>query len=360
MAEQKKERNDSFGLLDELSAESDNEGSITDNGVLDPRPFIIIDGHKYIHVPANDKPNVSLKDLEDNDRIKSIPITPRRVNLGAKLCLFLSNTDFAWFGILFLLFGLVFMLLLTCISGLNVHYLRYDLGKWTPYEHPCTLNSSDFASIIVNNSKVYQHQFTVLTADGKTINGKCYSYHQYKPSDSFKVLQSVSNNEIYKLEGTTLGKIDTKSSFFFMILISVFPATGFFISFWGIPRAFRRIALLENGSVYKAIAVKIEETGTRINHKAVQKIHYVYLGDDGERHEITSRNLQWEKITDEEYEIMFCDNSHPNRAVLLDELPNGIKMDSTGFTTSLFRIFPLACVYFLCLLMAGLLLISLF
>ncbi|MDO5579755.1 MAG: hypothetical protein Q4G69_01340 [Planctomycetia bacterium] len=317
--------NENFGSLKELAQDLSEEE--------EDQSYIIVDGVKYVR--AEEKKPTALEDLEETERFRSVPLAPRKVHLSAKMNLLLRNSAASGFGALFFICALFFLIVFIKSTGFSFLLLRYDMGKWHSSDLPCKLISSDSARFKINESKVYRHRISIQKPDGRTVEFVCHSFRQLEKSALPRLWQSNSNANVYKLQGTSLNVLDPHNALFFLGFLSIFLLVGFLLAFAGVPRAIRRIALLKNGSVHKAVPIDIKDSSVRVNHRTVQKITYVFLDKDGKKQQKTANACDWEKLADEPYEILFCSRSNLKHSVLFDELPKGMKMDySKGFTAS--------------------------
>jgi hypothetical protein len=146
--------------------------------------------------------------------------------------------------------------------------------------------------------------------------------------------------------------LDFVESFFLVVIL--FPMVGLSIVGYKIFHGLKTLHLLQDGEVGKGYFIEMKPTGMLINNKSQMKLHYQFTANDGEIYNAFAKTCDTEKLTDDLLEPLFYDVMRPDKSVLLDSLPNGIRFDEFDNT---FRANPLRI--FLSALLCGLLLAEL-
>lgn len=287
------------------------------------KPFDIVDGKKYVH---NNDVEVNCSDsLPEPEILKQLPPTPRKVSLIVQVLLIL-NKDYAFLGWIFTCFGMVYCIVFVPIAtNTAIDLLRY-------YE---PLGQGEIAVVEKTNwesNEIPVYLFTFKQPNGAL--GKCRIHgERYKIGDKVELEKSGNNIRIVG-SGKNVWN-------FVMIVFFLFPIIGLLFIGNGMAHGLKALFLLQYGEIGKGHIIDMEPTGTVINNNPEMKLHYQFTANDGETYNAFAKTCNTTKLTDDSVEPLFYDAMEPNRSVLLDSLPNGIRIDELdgSFRANPLRIF---------------------
>jgi hypothetical protein len=200
--------------------------------------------------------------------------------------------------------------------------------------------------LTVNEHKVYAYHFEFQAADGRAYQGISYGRRgfcdppaaatvRYKPGDP-------GASRIVGLRTTPAGAVS--------LLALLLPAVGVGMLVPGLCKARKGIRLLRDGMLAAGRLLGFQATTLRVNNKTVYKFTFEYQDDDGQTHRAVARTHETQRFAGEPdlsappaaerdrtdhdptavLEPLVYDPLSPSRAVLLDELPGGPRIDDRG------------------------------
>jgi hypothetical protein len=113
-------------------------------------------------------------------------------------------------------------------------------------------------------------------------------------------------------------------------LVLIFPAVGLALAVAALIRARRHLRLLARGEAALARLVNKEETPYRVNKQPVFKLTFEFTDQRGETRQTVVRTEQIARLEDDPYERLFYDPERPERSVLMDALPGGVRFGEDG------------------------------
>jgi hypothetical protein len=112
----------------------------------------------------------------------------------------------------------------------------------------------------------------------------------------------------------------------FVLFLFFFPAVGLGVILAGAPTRWRAHGLLASGALARGRVVKQEPTNTRVNRQPVVKYTFEFEAG-GTVHHAILRTHAAAAVLDEERERILYDPQRPERAVVVDSLPGGIRIE---------------------------------
>ena len=307
----------------------------------DERPFIMVNGQRYVLDTGQENKELDLRSLPANPRLAQIPPPPRTISLAAKLLLYFESTNGSTFGKFWLCGVLLFVFGFFAVGSIGPRFIE-RCAHWESFA-TAKLVSCDEAKIKINGKAPRIWCFEGKAPNGSSFNGKSYSFRHIEPGQSVKIERMVGSKDILRAEGTSVSLfcIPLTMTAIVCIFLGVFVLIGASLGLLApIRYGLRAVPLLQYGQATQAVQEDISETGVTINHIPEQCVIYRFLADDGLEYRTKVKTLDIEKLTDEETEIVFYNSENPEKAIVLDELPCGIKhLQDGSFGTNPFRLF---------------------
>ncbi len=219
------------------------------------------------------------------------------------------------FGLIFMGFGLLFIILLSPVTGIE---------KLTD-DSPITVGVVD--SVIatkssVNDLRVYAFDFSYTLPSGEKYSAKSYSETVYfEPGDTVDVQYSISDPSISRIRGMRSGEIGIWISLIFL----PFVIAGSIIAAIGIRKSLKTFYLLRIGEVTLAKLVKKEETSAMVNNQIVYKMHFQFTASDKQKYTTICKTYKTYWLEDDELERVVYDPNNPQNALMLDSLSRKLK-----------------------------------
>jgi hypothetical protein len=304
-----------------------------------PRPFVVVDGRRYVLADEEDKDYFA--SLPEPEIFQKLTPPPRKVSIAAQLLLLGDMSVDVVIGWIFACFGMIFCILIVPLAmNATAELLRYyqPLGQGE-------ITVIEKTGMKVNETPIYL--FTFKQPNGTV--GKCRFFgEQYKIGDNVDLEKCGYRVRIVG-SGKNLNFVET-----LLLLVLLFPIVGLLIFGYKIFRSLKTLRLLRDGEIGKGYFIEMKPTGMVINTKPEMKLHYQFTANDGEIYNAFAKTCDTKKLTDDSFEPLFYDVMKPDKSVLLDSLPNGIRFDEFDGT---FRANPLRI--FLPTLLCGLFLAEL-
>lgn len=246
---------------------------------------------------------------------------PRYVPLLVKLKVLLGGflNQFGWF---FFGFGLVFVWMFT---------LNADLTSWCTFRGELavaegTVIESKETNMRVNETRVYEHKYSFIGADGLE-----YAGASYKTGGGLRNGQKVTieykpgKPETSRIRGMRRGVIGL-----FGLIPAIFPAIGLCLIIAGIRKGIKANHLLRYGEQTTGKLISKDRTGAEVNDQPVYKMTFEFAASDGSSCQVIAKTHRPEALEDEEQEPLLYDPSRPDYAVMMDNLPGNPRIDSNG------------------------------
>jgi hypothetical protein len=246
---------------------------------------------------------------------------PRHVPLPVRLKVlfggFLNQFGWVFFG-----FGFIFVWAFT---------LQADLTSWYVFRGELaategTIIESRETNMRVNETRVYEHKYSFIGADGLEYTGACY-----KTGGSLRNGQKVTieykqdNPETSRVKGMRRGVIGL-----FGLMPIIFPVIGLCFIIAGIRKGVKACHLLRHGEQTTGELISKDRTGTKVNDEPVYKLTFEFAASDGTVNQAVAKTHRPEVLEDEEHEPLLYDPSRPEYAVMLDDLPGNPRIDTAG------------------------------
>ncbi|MCL2743180.1 MAG: hypothetical protein FWE67_04945 [Planctomycetaceae bacterium] len=269
-------------------------------------------------------------------QLQHIRPAPRYLPLSAKLYLRLCSTVTPLFGWIFAGIGFGFALILPITEGLDgaIPRIWVDSGKGT------VISVTD-VNFHINDKKIFAYHFE--TGNQKIISVSYGYKDEYKTGDNADIQKSGWR---YRIKGQSLSRagffplIFVGAGCFFGVIGLCFPIYSWFASG-------KAIHLLQDGTAIGAKYIGMNPTGMRVGGgrhgggKPVMKVDFEYQVDVN-TYTASAQVLDTSRLTDSGYKVVLYDPLEPKRAVILDGLPSGIRLDDL---TGEFYVNPLRIVF---------------
>ena len=260
---------------------------------------------------------------------------PRCVSLSVRLYLRLCSSSvpmiFGWF---FAGFGLVFALIAVAAIGLDDVIPRTWVDAGTG-----TITNVEETSTSVNDRKIYAYHFETTTDEGEKISGVSYEYRgKHKVGDEVSLEKA---GERYRVQGLTRTPGGALGALIFFGAGTLFGIIGLCCPIYSWFVGGKAIRLLQDGIATGARFHGMVETGTRVNSQPIMKVNFEYQVD-GERYTASAHALDTSRLTNDKYKTVLYDPMKPDKSVVLDGLPKGVRLDEM---TGRFWVNPMRVVF---------------
>jgi hypothetical protein len=204
-------------------------------------------------------------------------------------------------------------------------------------DHPIFAYHYEFSMPGPQANAVSAYEAETACAKAPTHNGASYAH-----VGTFRVGQPVmvefppGRPNVSRIVGTTStpgGSWD--------LLAGVFPLISLVFVVLGIRRGLRGIRLLRDGQQTMARLLSVQSTNVKVNEQTVFKYTFEFRDSAGAAQRVTAKTHVTSRFAGEDmpgrrpgddgvYEPVIYDPLNPSRAVLLDALPGGPRIDETG------------------------------
>ena len=113
----------------------------------------------------------------------------------------------------------------------------------------------------------------------------------------------------------------------------IFPLVGLVIVVRGLRRGLRDIDVLTRGRAAMGVLVAKEASGVEVNRQPMYDLTFRFRAEDGAEHRGVVSALHTIPIEDEPEERLLYDPRHPERIVVVDNLPGAASVDERGRLT---------------------------
>jgi len=250
---------------------------------------------------------------------------PRDVSLSVWLYLRLCSSSLPKFGWFIAGFGFVFALI-AVIIGLDDAIPRnwVDAGNGT-------ITNVKRTNTTINDRAIYAYHFETNDGGGERISGISYGYRgRHKIGDEVS-LERAGNR--YRVQGLTMTTTGWLFSLAFLGAGMLFGVGGLCIPIYSWFAGGKAICLLRNGTAIGAKFIGMVETGYAVggnrggrDGQPVMKANFAYQVS-GERYTASAYALDTSRLTDCPYKTVLYDPVKPERSVVLDGLPEGVRID---------------------------------
>ena len=174
----------------------------------------------------------------------------------------------------------------------------------------------------IGEEMVYAYEYQYEITDGRILAGTGYSTGdtkddgdeitvQYKKDDPEKSLVADLRNSIFGVE--------------LAVFLLFFQGIGTLVLILSIIKTRRRILILKTGALANGRLLARESTKMKIDKQPVYKLTFEFTASDAKIYKVTVNSFRDGRLEDEIYEKLIYDQRNPEKAVLLDQLPPGIK-----------------------------------
>jgi hypothetical protein len=174
----------------------------------------------------------------------------------------------------------------------------------------------------IGEEMVFGYEYQYKISDGKILSGTGYSTGDTKNNgDEISVLYKQNDPE-------RSVAADLRSSLFggeIGVFVLLFQGIGLLILILSILKAKRRANILKTGAVANGKLLNRELTNVKIDKQTVYKLTFEFAASDSKTYQVTVNSYKDDRLEDETYEKLVYNPENPRKAVLLDQLPAGIK-----------------------------------
>ena len=114
---------------------------------------------------------------------------------------------------------------------------------------------------------------------------------------------------------------------------TIFPLTGLGMIVRGLRRGLRDIHVLTRGRAAMGVLIAKEPNGVEVNNRPMYALTFRFRTEDGVEHRSVVTALHTIPIEDEPEERLLYDPRHPERIVVVDNLPGAAGIDEQGRLT---------------------------
>jgi hypothetical protein len=114
---------------------------------------------------------------------------------------------------------------------------------------------------------------------------------------------------------------------------TIFPLVGLGLVVRGLRRGLRDIDVLARGRAAMGVLIAKEPNGVEVNNRSMYDLTFRFRTDDGAEHRGEVSALHTIPIEDEPEERLLYDPRHPERIVVVDNLPGAASIDERGRLT---------------------------
>jgi hypothetical protein len=174
----------------------------------------------------------------------------------------------------------------------------------------------------INDVRVFEYKYKYKLKSGPVYYGTGYSTGESKNMEEEVFIQ-------YKEDKPELSKaLDLRESAFgggIGLLTLIFPGIGLVMLFFSTRKAIRHINILRIGNLAEGKFLFKEPTNVQINNQTVYALTFEFTASDNKSYQVIAKTHHFHRLEDEAFEKLVYDPGNPQNAVLLDELPGGIK-----------------------------------
>jgi predicted membrane metal-binding protein len=223
----------------------------------------------------------------------------------------------AAFGLFFFLFGLPFTLIFMPISSFSTpSFDKNDLVV------SGVISEADPTNSYINEEQVYKYKYTFKLRDGNRYTGVGFSTGNTKRvGETIQIYYKENDPNQSKAFDLRISEFDG----YIWLFTLIFPFIGLIMLFFSIRKAVRQIFILKVGNIAEGKLLYKEATNVKINKQTVYALTFEFTASDNKTYQALAKTYQYDRLEDEAFEKLVYDPENPSNAVLLDELPIGIK-----------------------------------
>ena len=240
----------------------------------------------------------------------------RDIPFGTMLKIWIGN-PLSVMGLLFFLFGLPFALIFIPWSD----YFSPSFSDRDPTVTGMIVETIPTSSYI-NDVQVFEYKYKYKVRSGQVYYGSGFSTGKTKNIEDEVVVQFKEDKPDYS-QAIELRRSAFGGGIGFLTLI--FPGIGFGMLFFSTRKALKQIYILKIGHLADGKFLYKEATNVQINKQPVFALTFEFVAADHKTYQAVAKTHQYQRLEDEAFEKLVYDPDHPENAVLLDELPKGIK-----------------------------------
>jgi len=273
-----------------------------------------------------------LEPFEIKNRLKYIENPPRYVPF--KLKVNLKTGIFGFIGGMFVTLGMIFVFIFV-IAARVVPSIMFGFGIKTASGKIIAIertNATVGGSKYSRGTPVIQYHFEFRDHNEKLL--KQYSYNTgtfyidnniANVNDSVKIEYSIIKSKFARIEGMRYSIFGP-----FTLFTLLFPLIGMIFVIVGYRKGSFYTKLLKKGKIADGKVFNVEHTNMRINNIPVVAYYFEYYDERGQKQVSKSKVQRTAQIGDEELEPVLFITGKKSHAILVDELPNRVMLDSNG------------------------------
>jgi len=192
-------------------------------------------------------------------------------------------------------------------------------------------------NVSINNQKVYAHHYEFQATDETRRTGVAYDTDDSPgPGQAVTVEYVQADPSASRIPGMsyTAGGL-------FGLFVLIFPAVGLGFLAFGLRKSLKGLRLLRDGRPAIGRLIATTPTHSRVNNQTVYKFTFEFQAEDGQTYQATARTHETDRFAGEPspdgaakaegvFEPLLYDPMAPRRAVMLDDLPGGPRIDPDG------------------------------
>jgi hypothetical protein len=223
-----------------------------------------------------------------------------------------------WFGLVFLLFGLIMSLVFGAHADLKSPFHFSDSDPAVTG----TLLGKERTNSSVNKRRIYDYHYRYA------VGAQSYEGHSFaidngvNPGEPAEVQYAPGNPGMSRLRGQLLAPFGWST----LAILLIFPGVGLAILYYTVGQYRKYLHLLQNGVLTIGKVTGKTATSTKVNGAPMYKVAFEFQTPDGRTHAASISSLDTSRLGDEEREPLVYDANNPAKAVLLDALPEKIRV----------------------------------
>lgn len=242
---------------------------------------------------------------------------PRSIPAGTKKSLFFSS-PMMWFGLIFLVFGAILALAFGANADLKSPFY-FSSGDPVVMG---TLLARERTNSSVNKKKIHDYHYRYA------VGGQSYEGHSFaindgaNPGDAVEVQYAPADPGMSRLRGQRLAPFGWPV----LVLTLIFPGVGLVVLYFTIGQYRKYLYLLRYGVLATGKITGKTATNTKVNGSPIYNVAFAFQTPDGRTHQASIACADTSRLGDEEREPLVYDANDPAKAVLLDALPEKIRV----------------------------------
>jgi hypothetical protein len=240
----------------------------------------------------------------------------RFIPLNIRLKIWLGN-PLSFIGLFFFLFGLPFSLVFVSFSNLFSASFSQDDPVINGF-----ITEANPTNSYINDVRVYEYKYQFKLRNGNIYNGTGYSTGNSKSKgDEIRIFYKEEDPQKSKADDLRNSEFGTGIG----LIVLIFPGIGLIFLFFSIRKALKQLFILKVGNIADGKFLYKEATNVKVNNQTVYALTFEFKAANDQIYQAVARTHHYHRLEDEEFEKLVYDPENPENAVLLDELPRGIK-----------------------------------